>query len=251
VDKIGVILQSKKDQLTAAQTHYAKADEEWKGKGKADSLLGVIQAVKPHVLIGTSTKPGAFTEDIVREMAKHVKRPMIFPLSNPTRLHEAKPEDLIKWTDGEALVATGSPFPPVEHNGKAIEIAECNNSVVFPGIGLGCILSRCRLVTTELLVAATKATASCAPILKDPHGGLLPDIIDVREVSVSIASAVIKAAVRDGLNQEPDIPGDEAVLGDWIREQLWDAQYRPLRRVRGGEDATAHTRGETGTLRTR
>lgn len=122
MDKIGVILQSKKDQLTAAQTHYAKADEEWKGKGKADSLLGVIQAVKPHVLIGTSTKPGAFTEEIVREMAKHVKRPMIFPLSNPTRLHEAKPADLIKWTDGEALVATGSPFPPVEHDGKAIEI---------------------------------------------------------------------------------------------------------------------------------
>jgi malate dehydrogenase (oxaloacetate-decarboxylating) len=122
VDKIGVILQSKKDQLTAAQTHYAKADEEWKGEYKADSLLGVIQAVKPHVLIGTSTKPGAFTEDIVREMAKHVKRPMIFPLSNPTRLHEAKPEDLIKWTDGRALVATGSPFPPVEHNGKKIEI---------------------------------------------------------------------------------------------------------------------------------
>jgi hypothetical protein len=147
VDKIGVIVQSKKDQLTASQAHYAKADEEWKAQGKADSLLGVIQAVKPHVLIGTSTKPGAFTEEIVREMAKHVKRPMIFPLSNPTRLHEAKPEDLIKWTDGQALVATGSPFPPVEHNGKKIEIgasmlilrppltvvAECNNSVVFPG----------------------------------------------------------------------------------------------------------------------
>ena len=115
-------MKSKKDELTASQACYAKEDEEWKKQGKADSLLGVIQAVKPHVLIGTSTKPGAFTEEIVREMAKHVKRPMIFPLSNPTRLHEAKPEDLIKWTDGQALVATGSPFPPVEHNGKRIEI---------------------------------------------------------------------------------------------------------------------------------
>jgi malate dehydrogenase (oxaloacetate-decarboxylating) len=110
------------DELTASQSRYAKADEDWKAQDKADSLLGTIQAVKPHVLIGTSTKPGAFTEEIVREMAKHVKRPMIFPLSNPTRLHEAKPEDLIKWTDGQALVATGSPFPPVEHNGKKIEI---------------------------------------------------------------------------------------------------------------------------------
>jgi malate dehydrogenase (oxaloacetate-decarboxylating) len=122
VDKIGVIVQSKKDELTASQARYAKDDHTWKENGKEDSLLGVIQAVKPHVLIGTSTKPGAFTEEIVREMAKHVKRPMIFPLSNPTRLHEAKPDDLIKWTDGKALVATGSPFPPVEHNGKKLEI---------------------------------------------------------------------------------------------------------------------------------
>ena len=122
MDKIGVILQSKKDQLTAAQTHYAKAAEEWTGGDKADSLMGVIKAVKPHVLIGTSTKPGAFTEEIVREMAKHVKRPIIFPLSNPTRLHEAKPQDVINWTDGQALVATGSPFPPVEYAGKKFEI---------------------------------------------------------------------------------------------------------------------------------
>jgi malate dehydrogenase (oxaloacetate-decarboxylating) len=122
VDKIGVIVQSKKDELTESQARYAKADEEWKRQDKADCLLGVIQAVKPHVLIGTSTKPGAFTEEIVREMAKHVERPMIFPLSNPTRLHEAKPDDLIKWTDGQALVATGSPFPPVEYNGKKFEI---------------------------------------------------------------------------------------------------------------------------------
>jgi malate dehydrogenase (oxaloacetate-decarboxylating) len=118
------------------------------------------------------------------------------------------------------------------------------------GIGLGCILARSRLVTPALLVAATQATASRAPILRDPLGGLLPDLADVREVSVAIAAAVIRAAVRDGLSQVDDIPGDETVLGDWIREQLWDAKYRPLRRVRGGEEATAQARGEVGTLRT-
>ncbi len=121
-DKIGVILQSKDNQCTEAQKSYAKADTAW--KGSSDDLLGLIREVKPHVLVGTSTKPGAFTKEIVQEMAKHVERPMIFPLSNPTKLHEAKPEDLIHWTDGKALVATGSPFEPVEYNGKKYEIGE-------------------------------------------------------------------------------------------------------------------------------
>jgi malate dehydrogenase (oxaloacetate-decarboxylating) len=112
-------LKSKKEQITSAQTEYARDDSEWSGD---HDLLNVIKQVKPHVLIGTSTKPGAFTEEIVREMAKHVERPVIFPLSNPTRLHEAKPDDLFKWTDGKALVATGSPFPPVEFNAKKFEI---------------------------------------------------------------------------------------------------------------------------------
>jgi malate dehydrogenase (oxaloacetate-decarboxylating) len=122
VDKIGVVLESKKDQLTESQMTYAHPDSSYQGGGK--DLLDVIKTIKPHVLIGTSTVPGAFTEEIVREMAKHVERPIIFPLSNPTRLHEAKPGDLIKWTDGKALIATGSPFDPVEHNGKTYEICK-------------------------------------------------------------------------------------------------------------------------------
>lgn len=122
IDKVGLVLDSKKDKLTTAQITYAKPDSEW--KGDSDDLLGVIKAIKPHVLIGTSTKAGAFTEEIVKEMAKHVDRPVIFPLSNPTKLHEAKPEDLINWTEGKALVATGSPFPPVKYNGKEIEIGK-------------------------------------------------------------------------------------------------------------------------------
>lgn len=122
-DKPGLLLKSKKDQLTPAQISYARDDDDWENKDHND-LLSVIKEIKPHVLIGTSTKPGAFTEEIVREMAKHVDRPVIFPLSNPTDLHEAKPQDLYDWTDGKVLVATGSPFDPVKYNGKEYDICE-------------------------------------------------------------------------------------------------------------------------------
>jgi malate dehydrogenase (oxaloacetate-decarboxylating) len=120
VDKVGLIVESKKDRLTEAQLKYAHHDSDYKGSGQ--DLLDVIKGIKPHVLIGTSTVPDSFTEEIVKEMAKYVERPIIFPLSNPTRLHEAKPADLLKWTNGKALVATGSPFDPVEVDGKKYEI---------------------------------------------------------------------------------------------------------------------------------
>ncbi|OCK83975.1 hypothetical protein K432DRAFT_346078 [Lepidopterella palustris CBS 459.81] len=244
VDKPGLLIKSKKDQLTPAQISYARENAEWEGKEHND-LLSVVKEVKPHVLIGTSTKPGAFTKEIVQEMAKHVDRPIIFPLSNPTRLHEATPQDLYDWTDGKVLVATGSPFPPVDYDGKRYDIAECNNSVTFPGIGLGAILSRTRLIPPSLLVAAVKALASTSPALKDPAAGLLPDVTDVREISVHIARAVIKAAVEEGLNQEKDIPSDDQELEEWIRDQMWDARYRQLKFVEEAE-ATSHAKGEAG-----
>lgn len=245
VDKPGLLLESHKDKLTPAQHPYAKPDSEWNDKDHS-SLLEVIKAVKPHILIGTSTKPGAFTEEAIKEMASHVDRPIIFPLSNPTKLHEAQPGDLFKWTDGKALIATGSPFPPVEHNGTKYEVAECNNSTTFPGIGLGAVLSRAKLMTPALLVAATKALAQQAPALKDENAGLLPDVTDVREISVKIAAAVIKKAVEDGLAQEKGIPSDEADLEQWIRVQMWDPVYRPLKKVdRAG--ASRHAKGEAGS----
>ncbi|KAH4936482.1 malic enzyme [Parastagonospora nodorum] len=244
VDKPGLLLQGKKDQLTPAQAPYARNDKEWEGKEHQD-LLSVVKEVKPHVLIGTSTKPGAFSEDVVREMSKHVERPIIFPLSNPTRLHEAKPQDLYDWTDGKVLVATGSPFPPVKHNGKEYDISECNNSVTFPGIGLGAVLSRTRLMTSAMLVAAVQAIASAAPVLNDTGAGLLPDVEDVREISVKIARNVIKKAVEDGLAQEKGIPYNDTNLEEWIREQMWTAEYRPLKLVEQ-KDADAHARGEAG-----
>jgi malate dehydrogenase (oxaloacetate-decarboxylating) len=193
-------------------------------------------------------------------MAKHVERPAIFPLSNPTRLHEAKPQDLYNWTDGKVLVATGSPFGPVKHNGKEYDIckftpaktqislmvsAECNNSVTFPGIGLGAVLSRTRLMTPAMLVAAVQALAAAAPVVQKTGAGLLPDVEDVREISVQIAKNVIKKAVEDDLAQEKNIPTDDDELEEWIREQMWNAEYRPLKLIREHE-ADAHARGEAG-----
>ncbi|KAF2168467.1 hypothetical protein M409DRAFT_65437 [Zasmidium cellare ATCC 36951] len=246
IDKPGLLLQSMKDDLTPAQHPYAKADGEWKDANQK-SLLDVVREVKPHVLIGTSTRPKAFTKDVVQEMAAHVDRPIIFPLSNPTRLHEADPKDLFAWTDGKVLCATGSPFPPVETpDGKKREIAECNNSTTFPGIGLGVILSRAKLLTTEMLVAAVKALAAQAPALKDPDAGLLPDIVDVRDISVKIAAGVIRQAEKDGVAQEEGIPKEDADLEEWIEEQMWTPRYRSLRKV-GIEGASRAARGEAGS----
>jgi len=230
VDKPGLLLQSQKEELTPAQHDYARLDSDWED-GEKKSLLDVIKKVKPHILIGTSTKPKTFTKEIVQEMAKHVERPIIFPLSNPTRLHEAEPKDLFEWSQGKVLTATGSPFPPVKSNGRMREVGECNNSTTFPGIGLGVVLSRSKLLTPKMLVAAVKALAAQAPALKDPDAPLLPDVTSVRGISVQIAGAVIKQAVKEGIAQEKGIPESDKELEEWIREQMWDAEYRTLKKV--------------------
>jgi malate dehydrogenase (oxaloacetate-decarboxylating) len=229
-----LLLDSQADDLTIAQKPFARPAKEWEGKD-TKSLQAIIREVKPHVLIGTSTRPGSFTEEAVKEMAKHVDRPIIFPLSNPTRLHEARPHDLNEWTEGKALIATGSPFPPVEYNGKKYEVAECNNSTCFPGIGLGCVLSRSRLLSDKMLVSAVKALAGEAPALKDPDKGLLPDVVDVKEISVKIASAVIKTSVEEGLAQEKGIPEEDGQLEEWVRAQMWRPEYRELVKTEGGK----------------
>ena len=216
LDKPGLLLKSHGDALTTGQKVFARDD--WEGQ---NDLLSVIKEIKPHILIGTSTKPKAFTEDVIGEMSKHVDRPMIFPLSNPTRLHEADPKDIYAWSQGKALIATGSPFPPVSYNGRSYEVAECNNSTAFPGIGLGCVLARSKFLSDKMLVAAVKAIAAKSPALEDPNKGLVPDVVDVREISVSVAMAVIGQAVEEGLATEEEIPKDEGELEEWVREQMW------------------------------
>jgi malate dehydrogenase (oxaloacetate-decarboxylating) len=233
IDKPGLLTTN--SALDNGQQGFAKDGSEWSDKDL--SLLSVIKEVHPNVLIGTSTVPKAFTEEIIREMAKHAPRPVVLPLSNPTRLHEAVPEDILKWTDGKALVATGSPFEPVKgpwgKDGQevSIDVAECNNSVVFPGIGLGAVLCRAKLLTDKMLVAAVHGVAGLSPALKDDTAPLLPDVEEVRKVSVRVAREVIKAAVEDKVATEQNIPDNDDELEEWIREQMWDPVYRPLKRV--------------------
>ncbi|KAK9476643.1 malate dehydrogenase [Lipomyces japonicus] len=231
VDKPGLLVKSLGDTLTPAQKPYAASDERWTGVDTS-SLLEIIKRVKPHALIGCSTKPKAFSEPVLREMAKHVERPIVFPLSNPTRLHEATPEEILEFTDGKALVATGSPFDPV--NGK--EIAENNNCFVYPGIGMGSILSRSSTVTDNMIAAVVKELASLAPSHDDPDGALLPDVENIREISARIATAVVLQALKDGTArveslEHVQVPRDFDGCLDWVKEQMWLPKYRPLRKV--------------------
>ncbi|KAK5938753.1 NAD-dependent malic enzyme, mitochondrial [Knufia obscura] len=231
IDKQGLLLDSD-DSLSVAQKPFAHPSSDWSApESELKDLKSLISKINPNVLIGTSTVPGAFTEDAIREMAKHVERPIIFPLSNPTKLHEAQPKDLFKWTDGKAFIATGSPFPPVEHNGQKYEVAECNNSVCFPGIGLGCVLGRVKLLTDEMLVAAVSALADEAPAVKqnDPTKELCPGVEAVRDVSVKIAMGVLRQAGKDDLLGVKDVPlEDDKELEEWIRAQMWQPEYREL-----------------------
>ncbi|KAM6537677.1 NAD-dependent malic enzyme, mitochondrial [Fusarium falciforme] len=245
IDKPGLL--TSEIEVSDAQKSFVKAASEWKDKDT--DLLSVIKAVRPNVLVGTSTVPGAFTEDVIKAMAEHHERPIVLPLSNPTRLHEAKPEDILSWTNGKALVATGSPFPPVKgpwgESGSevTIDIAECNNSVVFPGIGLACVLSRAEHLTDRMLVAAVEAVASLSPALKDPTAPLLPDVNSVRDVSARIARHVIQVALNDDEATQEGIPEEDEELEEWIKEQMWNPAYRPLKFVEM-ETATREARGE-------
>ncbi|CAK7266650.1 NAD-dependent malic enzyme, mitochondrial [Sporothrix epigloea] len=252
IDKPGLLTTDMGDKLSKTQQFFAKDRKNVDTTNDSIGLLDVINAFQPNVLVGTSTKPKAFTKEIVQAMAAHVKRPIILPLSNPTRLHEAVPADLLEWTDGRALIATGSPFDPVkglwgkDKSEVEIQVAECNNSVVFPGIGLGAVLCRASRVTDKMLVAAVSAVADLSPALQDPTAPLLPGIDNVRDVSVHIARKVIRAAIDERVSTQQDIPekdeGDNG-LDAWIREQMWTPEYRPLQYV-SIQDATRQAVGQ-------
>lgn len=220
IDKPGLLTDKTKD-ISEAQKVYARSD--W--DHEQSDLLVVVKQVKPNILVGTSTVPRAFIEEIVRAMAEGTERPIILPLSNPARLHEAIPEDLLRWTNGKALVATGSPFKPVRGpwgtDGKEIEleVAEYNNSVVFPGIGLGVVLSRAKLITDKMLIAAVGGMVELSPALQDDTSPLLPGVKDVREVSLRVSRKVIQAAVEGGVATAEGISEDVGELDGWIRSR--------------------------------
>ncbi len=202
VDVDGLLVDARTD-LAPEQRVYARAADEvaaWPRTHRgAIGLADVIHGVEATVLIGLSTAAGAFTEAIVREMAAKTPRPVIFPLSNPTARAEAKPEDLIKWTDGRALVASGSPSPPAVLGGRAWLISQCNNIFIFPAVGLGVVAALARRVSDGMLLAAARRLAELSPALKDPAASLLPPLGDLRSVAVEVAAAVAEAAVREGL----------------------------------------------------
>jgi len=185
----------------------------------------VVRNVQPTILIGTSAQPGAFTEEIVREMAKHVDRPVVFPLSNPTSKSEAVPSDLLAWTEGRAVIATGSPFPAVTYEGRGIRIGQCNNSFIFPGVGLGVIASGARRVTDAMFVAAARVLSEFSPALQDPEAPLYPPLEQVRDISFRVAMAVAREAQRTGL-AEVDLDN----LEHTVSSKMWNPHYVPFRR---------------------
>ncbi|TKH46652.1 NAD-dependent malic enzyme [Paenibacillus terrae] len=211
------------------QKPYVRSKEEVSSWTRSDdgkiSLLEVIRQVKPTILIGTSGVASAFTEEIVKEMAKHVERPIIMPMSNPTNLAEAVPEDLIRWTDGKALIATGSPFEPVSYNGTKLEIGQANNAFVFPGLGLGAIVVRAKRITPAMFTAAADAVANGVDT-DQPGGALLPNIRKLRDVSFAVAVAVGKAAIQDQVAQARISDIEQAV-----RDAMWKPEYAKVKAV--------------------
>jgi malate dehydrogenase (oxaloacetate-decarboxylating) len=204
------------------QVPYARPAAEvgaWRDSGRGIGLAEVVTRSRPTMLIGTSTQPEAFSEAIVTEMAAHVRRPIIMPLSNPTSLAEGRPADLIAWTGGRALVATGSPFPPVPYDGLRYQIAQANNALIFPGIGLGVTVSRAHRISDGMLAAAATAVASLSDATK-PGAALLPPVTSLRTVSAAVALAVARAAQAEGLAEAPiDDPARQ------VRQAMWMPAY--------------------------
>lgn len=201
----------------------------WKLTGAEDiSLLDVVRNANVTVLVGVSAQAGTFTEEIVREVASHTPRPIIFPLSNPTSKSEAVPADLMRWTEGRALIGTGSPFAPVEFGGKQIPISQVNNSYIFPGLALGILVSRARRVTDTMIMAAAKALAGLSPARTDKDAPLLPPIADSRKVSLVVAEAVGRQAIAEGVAEG----ADAATLKQELLDYVWDPVYLPYERIR-------------------
>lgn len=229
VDRFG-LLTDKMPNLLEFQSALVQHTEKlaaWETSGEEISLLDTVRNAKPTVLIGVSAQPGLFTEEIIRTMHSHCEHPIVMPLSNPTSRVEALPEDIIRWTDGKALVATGSPFMPVHFNDRIYPIAQCNNSYIFPGIGLGVLASGARRVTDSMLMAASAALADFSPLAQNGKGALLPELEDIEKVSRAIAFKVGQAAQDDDVAMKVS---DEELLAS-IDRNYWYPRYRHYKRA--------------------
>ena len=225
LDSHGLVHTGRTD-LTPEKTRFAQPawDATNEDGGQRLDLLEVVRHTHPTILLGTAARKGAFSEEVVREMASHVARPVIFPLSNPTEKSEATPADLLRWTDGRALVATGSPFPDVEVDGRPVRVGQCNNMFIFPGMGLGVLASGARRVTEGMFLAAARALSAVAPSRSDPRAPLYPHVERVRDASRAVALAVAREAVRDEVAQQRD--AEE--LAQRVDAMMWEPRYRPL-----------------------
>ena len=228
IDRNGLLTDNMED-LLDFQRPYARKESEvnqWK-QSEVIGLAEVVKHVRPTILIGTSTVAGAFTEEIVKEMASHVDRPIILPMSNPTPLAEAKPVDLIHWTEGRALVATGSPFEPVTYNGVTYVIGQSNNALIFPGLGLGTIVVRASVMTDGMFAAAAEAVASKVDTSK-PGAPILPEVEELRNISEAVAIEVAKVAVAEGVAREKL---DDNDIKEAVKKAMWQPVYRQIRAV--------------------
>jgi malate dehydrogenase (oxaloacetate-decarboxylating) len=211
------------------QLRLCQSDErltEWSVSGDTATLAETVEHSKSTVIVGVSTVAGLFTQEIIEQMQANTPKPIVLPLSNPTSKVEAVPEDILKWTNGNAIVATGSPFAPVELNGKTYVISQCNNSYIFPGVGLGVVASRATRVTDNMLMASSYALAEYSAVHNSGSAELLPDLNDIREVSKYIAKMVYKQAIIDGVT--PEVSDEE--IGKAIDSNFWRPSYRPYRR---------------------
>ena len=220
LDRKGLLTSDYGGTMRDYQVRYARPAAEvarWR-RGAEDGigLAEVVARSRPTMLIGTSTRPGVFSEEIVTEMTAHTARPVIMPLSNPTSHSEARPADLIAWTGGRALIATGSPFPPVEYDGREYQIAQANNALIFPGLGLGVTVSRARQVSEGMLAAAADALVGPSDAAA-PGAPLLPPVTSLRDVSAAVAVAVARAAQAEGLAQTMlDDPDKQVAEAMWV-----------------------------------
>jgi malate dehydrogenase (oxaloacetate-decarboxylating) len=226
VDKDGLLVEGMAGMRPAQQAFVQPRSSiaNWKLENNDHiSVFDVVKNARPTTLIGVSGQAGAFTEEVIRAMAAAVERPIIFPLSNPTSRSEATPEDLLKWTDGRALVGTGSPFAPVKWNGYEVPIDQTNNSYIFPGMGLGILSVTARRVTDTMFMAAAKCLAELSPARSNKSGRLLPPVSELRSVSFAVAKAVALQAINEGLAR----PREEQELESAIRSNVWEPVYLP------------------------
>ncbi|MEC8057957.1 MAG: oxaloacetate-decarboxylating malate dehydrogenase, partial [Pseudomonadota bacterium] len=229
VDRFGLITENQPNLLDFQRKLAQKADviSDWAKVEDVISLLDVVKNAKPTVLIGVSGQPGLFTQEVIEALNANCERPIVMPLSNPTSRVEAVPADIIQWTNGRALIATGSPFTPVNYQGRLYHIAQCNNSYIFPGIGLGVIASGAKRVTENMLMASSNALADCSPLLKNAEADLLPPIADIQNVSREIALKVAQAAIADGVA----VPLTDEQIQSNIEKEFWQPEYRTYKRV--------------------